>query len=402
MNTFTLSNLGARRARFVLTVAALALFTTACPSSAPVVVEDDSWRPPDLAGLGVVDAYNVGIEALHQEPPDYVTARASFERVVEQTDLVWEASMNLGVIYTDLALYSDAGDAFNTVLRAEPESPADIEAYMGLGKAYALWGLRDEALEAYRSVIQADNENVLARLNIAAIYVDNGDPDQARQFIREVLVAEQNNVDALNLLGRIYNAEGDRQMATYLWEKSLGLDANAVDALNNMALLDVDDGKMGRAARQFARVASNDPANVAAHMNLGAIYLNHINYGDALYEFEQVLALRPRHESALMGRAAALYGLGENAEAYAAYSSVVDNYGENDAAMFRAGDIAFRDLDDLDAAEQWFRRNLSQRGMNPESCDRTDEACARLLSIARRRRRGVDEREFEGSASAES
>jgi tetratricopeptide (TPR) repeat protein len=366
------------RTLFALFASALVVWTTGCPSTPPVVVDIDPIASVD--SLGMEAAYQSGVEALAETPPNYELARASFERVValDTHDLVWEAHMNLGVVYTDLALYPDAVESFDHVLRLQPDS---IEARLGKGKAYALWGNLEQALAAYREVLQMAPDNLEAKLNIAAIYVDRGDTAQARTFIGEVLVAEQNNVDALNLLGRIYAREGDEQMATYLWEKAVQQNPEASDALNNLALLQVEGGTMSRAARQFMSVTEADPANIAAHLNLGAIYLDHINYAGALDEFEQVLSLRPRHETALMGRAAALWGMDQPEDARTAYERVVEYYPDNAQAMWRLGDLNFRVLDDVAAATRWYEGNLRARGMDPVSCDRSDEVCARLQGI---------------------
>lgn len=361
-------------------------------SSGPTVVEPTLTIPDDVGTVSgqTILAFEQGVEALDALPPDYATARTKFEQVVADTDELWEAWMNLGVLYTDLALYSDAENAFNQVLTAQPDS---LEARIGLGRAYALWGQREDALEQYRDVIRASEEDeertddeeallVEAQVNIAAVFVETADFGQARFKISEILVLDQNNPDALNLLGRIYHAEGDEQMAVYLWEKVLGLDENNADALNNMGLMQVQKGELGRAVRQFSRVIDLDPANVAAHLNLGAIYLDHLNFESSLSEFEQSLTLRPRNETALMGRAASLYGMGDSQAAYDAYSEVSQNYTDNCQAMWRLGELAFRDLDDVASATDWYDRNLRCRGLNATTCDPSnDEVCARINAI---------------------
>ena len=331
-----------------------------------------------------VEAFEEGVSNLESMPPDYVAARANFEEVVALDPDFWEAWMNLGVLYTDLALYSDAVAAFEQVLEWPDltEDPDVLAATMGIGRAHALGGNTASALQAYGDVIRQDDTNLDARNNIAAIYVENGDHAQARTFIGEVLIAEQNNVGALNLLARIYSQEGNVQMASYLWEKVIELDENATDPRNNLGLMFVSDGEMSRAVRQFTRVVQNDPANVAAHLNLGAIYLTYLNYTGACGEFAQVVALRPRHESGLMGFAACAYGQGDAQVAYDRYLEVNGNYPENMRAMYRLGELAFRDLDDLASAESWYDRYLRLKGLNGETCTADDDpVCARIQGV---------------------
>ncbi len=268
----------------------------------------------------------------------------------------------------------------------------------------------DEVVEAETAPDEAgscdEGKGIEARTNIAAIYVSNGDYDQAQLFIKEILVADQNNPDALNLLGRIYHGNGDEQMAVYLWEKVLGEDEGNADALNNLGLREVSAGELGRAVRQFRRVIDADPANVAAHLNLGAIYLDHLNFENSLEEFEQTLSLRPRHEVALMGRAASIYGLGDPQLAYDAYGTVNQNYPDNCQAMWRLGELAFRDLDNMSSAMDHYSNNLRCRGVNIATCDGSvDEVCARVNAIQQMQRqtqpREPSEGELEGETTEE-
>ena len=383
-------------ARIVTRILLLSLALAACsgPQEVVTIVE----VPDDVGNVSgaTIQAFETGVEALEQMPPDYATARSSFEQVVADTDELWEAWMNLGVLYTDLALYSDAITAYEQVLEVQPDS---IDVRIGMGRAYALWGMRDEALGVYREVIQRDEDNLDARINIAAVYVDNREYDQARLFIKEILVADQNNDDALTLLGSIYHADGDDQMASYLWGKVISAqddddeesaegdevaeeDTVNTEALNNLALMNVGRGELARAVRQFTMVVELDPANVAAHLNLGAIYLDHINFESALYEFEQALALRPRNQMALMGRAASLWGMGDAQGSYDAYEIVTQQYTDNCQAMWRLGELAFRDLDNMSGSLDWYTRNLRCRGINPDTCEGSqDEVCARVNAI---------------------
>jgi tetratricopeptide (TPR) repeat protein len=362
---------------------ATALFACGGPDVVVTVIQP----PPEVVGVPerAVASFIAGVDALELTPPDYVTARSSFEDAVAAHPAFWEAWMNLGRLYTDLALYGDAVAAFESVRAASVADQTSIEAedldaaLIGVGQANALRGDSEAALEAYRTLIQRDETNLTARTNIAAVYVDAGDYAQARQFIGEILVAEQNHVGALNLLARVYALEDDMQMASYLWEKVMELDETLLDPRNNIGLMYVEEAEMGRAVRQFTRVVDADPANVAAHLNLGAIYLEYLNYTGACHEFSQAIALRPRNQSGMMGLAACTYGQGRAQQAYDLYHEVQVNYPENAAAYRRMGDLAFRDLDDLAAALDWYDRYLRLQGLSSSTCTQVDDDICALI-----------------------
>jgi len=402
----------------------------ACGGSQQVVEEVETVQEIeelDIPGVNprALQAYYDGVRAMNETPTNYTAALSAFQRAYDADPDFWEALENIGLIQMDLGMYQEAAATFrmerrvidDLVERGWPVLPRP-EILLNLGKALALAGSAQEAATAFGELLAEDPSHVEALANLAALSVQMRNYDAARDYIGELLEMSLNDVGALGVLALIAKEQDDRQMAVYLWQKTLaeidvtrealadeeqyaGLTDEEADRLriynesraerltkvlsdiqNELGIVQWTDGDHDSAELLFRLAVQNNSTNAAAHINLGAVYLDYANFDGACYHFEEALALRPRDEIGLVGFASCTYGLGDVDGAYDAFQRAFAEHGRNAFVAQRLGEIAFQDLNDPDAATNWFTRTLELRGINPASCDpSTNRECATLRSI---------------------
>lgn len=409
---------------------AVLLGSSACGGAQRVDEEEEEPEEPLVEEIvGVVPealrAFNEGIRSLRRSPADYAQALGHFERTLQLDPNFWEAWENIGLIHMDLMRYDEAVRAFeeqmalidDLVEREWPVEPRP-EILLSVGTAHALAGRPARAIEAFERLLGIESDNVEALANLAAVHAETGAHDEARQYARRLLQMSQNDVGALNVLAAIAKQQDDLQLAVYLWDKALDeiavrterlgdegqyadldeetamrvrmrnaerlarLNQQLSDIQNELGLVALGQGDVARAERMFRRAVGNNRQNIAARVNLATIYLDYANFDLACAQFAETLALRPRQLAGLIGFAACAYGAGDIDDAYERYELVMQHYPNNAHAASRLGDIAFQDRNDRDAALRWYERNLSIRGLNLQSCNRsTDRVCAAANSI---------------------
>ncbi len=208
---------------------ALGLALGACGPKPPPVVEE-VFIPPDIPGVtpAAVSAFYEGIEALDEEPTNYVAALDAFERAYALDEDFWEALENQGLVLMDLGRYAEAVEVFRTeatkidelIDRGWPVQPRP-ELHLSIGKALAMAGRTNEAAQEFAALLQIDPGNVEATANLAALMYRTGNAEAARTYVDELLVASRNDPGALNVIALVAKQEGDMALATYLWGKAL-------------------------------------------------------------------------------------------------------------------------------------------------------------------------------------
>lgn len=410
--------------------ASLALAAAACGGSQQTQVVEDTG--PEIIELDIpgvapaaLSAYYDGVRAMNETPTNYTAALSAFTRAAELDPDFWEALENVGLLQMDLGRYREAVETFRRQITLIDELvgrgwpvQARPEVQLSLGKALALSGDTQGAAQAFNAMLEADPQNVEARANLAALMFRARNYDNAREYIDELLEMSRNDPGALSVLALIAKEEGDMQLATYLWQRTLveidttvsalsdetqyeGLsedesgrlqryNTNRVNRLNKvlsdvqneLGILRAGEGDSDAAELLFRLAVRNNASNAAAHTNLATIYLDFANFDQSCTHFQEALALRPRDLQGLVGFASCTYGLGDVDAAYTAFQNAAREHADSPYVAQRIGDIAFQDLNDQDAALEWYGRNLQMRSMNPATCQPTaDAVCASYQSI---------------------
>lgn len=150
------------------------------------------------------------------------------------------------------------------------EYPDDPEIFFTLGNTYYDQAVPDLARTNYEKAIALDPKMIKARVNLAMLIGEIGEPDSARIILEDVLRTNPGDSRALTDLGTIY-----------------------------YNLKDVDT-----AVKYFNAAIQSDPKNAEAHYNLGMAFAENGLVLEAMREWRLVLDLVSEGDTADRARLA--------------------------------------------------------------------------------------------------
>lgn len=110
----------------------------------------------------------------------------------------------------ELSSIEEAKDAYERVLRADPDHP---DAHVNLGRLLHEEGAPAAAEQHYRTALEIDPEHETAAFNLGVALEDLGRIEDAIHAYRMALAIDPENADAHYNLAGIYERRGDKQAA---------------------------------------------------------------------------------------------------------------------------------------------------------------------------------------------
>jgi tetratricopeptide (TPR) repeat protein len=136
----------------------------------------------------------------------------------------------------------DLRKARDLFTRALKEDATYSQAAFNLGQVNQYLSESEASMNAYRNAIQIDPSYVDARLQYAALLIENGDPDEAIRQLNEVTGLEPSNSEAYSKLARAYWDKGVWGRTIEMADKAIALNRSneqahlwKADALRQMA-----------------------------------------------------------------------------------------------------------------------------------------------------------------------
>jgi len=268
-------------------------------------------------GKGKADQHNArGIELADRGWLD--EAVKEFTKAIELDPSGAHAHDNLATVYAEKKLYKEALAEYLTALRLEPESatahynlacflsthagdmaveqykeaieldPDYADAHLNLGMTYADMDRRDEAKAELQIAIQLDAQDPVARHELAALQMDDGDYRAAIALLNEVTRLEPTNNEAWLDLGICYAQKGFYQEAERCYGKARELQPDDVLLNYNVAALYALWEKPSQALPALKLALDKDPVKVRAWLAADPMFDSLKN----IPEFEQLVALQ--------------------------------------------------------------------------------------------------------------
>ncbi|GEM_PF-2060029 len=160
--------------------------------------------------------------------------------------------------------FTEAADAYRQALKLVP---GDANLLNNLGSAQASAGDRTGAVGAYEEALRSDPAHATARLNLAQVFLEAGEPAKARQQLEILAAAAPDDPDLLFRLGVALCREGLYNKAVETYTRLLELEPTA-DAYNNLGTCRAGAGDRAGAAAAYEEALRLDPSHDQARSNL--------------------------------------------------------------------------------------------------------------------------------------
>lgn len=176
--------------------------------------------------------------------------------------------------------------------------PADAGAHNNLGVLYWQKGLASEAIDQFTHALELDPRMEVARANLEIAYRASGHYDRIVAELQERLRRAPSDRDARWELGRAYASLGHHAEAAQEFETLLAWHPNDPAALIQVGVAERARGRLEVAGEWFALACERDPASSVALFHLGeTLYHRGLN-DQALAALQAAIARSPDNAEA--------------------------------------------------------------------------------------------------------
>jgi serine/threonine-protein kinase len=271
---------------------------------------------PDLPAAYVTLGY------LHtKQQPEL--ALQEFQHALSLDEHNAQAESGLGLVYEKMGRLTEAEAALQKAVALRPGSWAGLD---DLANFYDQHGRYKEAIRELQIAQQLTPDNTQVLINLAAAYVDGGDPAQAplaEGLLKKSLLISPSYAAYANL-ANIYSQEGRHAEAAAANEKALAIDDQDYLVWFNLLnqyewMQEPDKIKMARekAIALLERAAKSAPRDATPQALLADVYAGQHNTEKALEHIQTTLALTPDDPQNLASIADAYENLGDHEQALA-------------------------------------------------------------------------------------
>jgi tetratricopeptide (TPR) repeat protein len=177
--------------------------------------------------------------------------------------------------------------------------PSDAGAHNNLGVLYFNKGLHSEAVSAFTRALELDPKMQVAQRNLEIAYFNTGYYDRRVAELREKLRAHAGDRDARWELGRTYALLGQVAEAVAEFTELLTFYPDDAGALVQLGLAEKGNGDIEAAQRWFEHARSLDAGSAVVHFYIGECLYNRGLNEEALVSLRRSTDLAPDNPDAL-------------------------------------------------------------------------------------------------------
>jgi len=250
----------------------------------------------------IVKVYQGSADPLHIEKDFRNIPRTPAERMaralpfqgVTDVEEFGRNYLSYGSVFFQRGYYDEAGDAFQTALRDDPES---AEAVYGIGSVLLNQGSNAEAQKYFERALKMrpTYPDTLPNSwnNLGLIAGREGRLDDAVAYFQEALRLSPDHPIALNNLGSAYRQQSQWDEARKTYQRVLALNANDADANYGLGMVYAQQDDTAHAFEHLQQALKARPDYPEALNNLGILYLRTHQRDDAVASFEQAIQVAP-------------------------------------------------------------------------------------------------------------
>jgi tetratricopeptide (TPR) repeat protein/peroxiredoxin len=222
-------------------------------------------------------------------------ALAAFERTAK-LDPIPITLFNLGTLYAKSGKSAAAKDAFERVLRIQPDY---AEAGNSLGAILAQSGDVQGAIARFRAALKTKPDFPDALNNLGYALFQTGRETEARELYEKALSLQPDFPEAFNNLGIFFGQQGDLDRAERYFRQAVENRPEYGEAGNNLALVLAARGDAPGAIVLLQRLLERNPAFEMTYVTLAKVYLNTGRRKEGMQVLELLLQRNPKHPFAL-------------------------------------------------------------------------------------------------------
>lgn len=298
--------------RFKIVIVLLALLATACnQESHESLLAEGAKLLKEGNAKGAVVIYKTCLERFPNDPtPRFELARAYLQigkpdqaenelRKLQDTGaLPPEIHLAMGKIKLAQRRPAQARTEFQAQL---DQTPQNAEAWEGIGLSYIQEKSFDQACQAFERALVLDPGLTVARSELAAILMDQGNLANAQHQIEELLSRHPDHHAGMHLLAQLQTAQGDVAQAAVTYETIKNKHPKDVLARSQEALirlLTMDQTQPAQAAAKY--LITNFPKRPEGYRLAGLVELRGNELNQAITNFQQALKQGPDVASNLL------------------------------------------------------------------------------------------------------
>jgi Tfp pilus assembly protein PilF len=294
-----------------------------CGSSSRSVGKGGKLETPKLPPVKpeALKEFDAGMRAVRLGGPDAL-AKAE-PRLLSATQIdsnLWEAWLNLGVVYFEDGEDDKAVDAFGKALDI---NPAATEARLGRAEAARRAGDSKLAEKDYQTLIRERPTVRLHYARLASLHRKKKKYEAGLEVLREALRQAGADTQIYVELALIYLGQGRFELAELVLRRAIAIDDKQPAVHNAIALVLLERGKDQAAFERFDYATSLDPKYVDARFNAASVLLDSGDFPRAKTMLEELIQQAPDDYDAKVALGLALRGIKDYKAAAKMWESVV-------------------------------------------------------------------------------
>jgi tetratricopeptide (TPR) repeat protein len=200
----------------------------------------------------------------------------------------------LGETQPDKVAKENLGKAIEHLEAVTRLDPSDTNSWLLLGKLYKVNSEGAKAEEALRKALNADPDSQGALVQLAQLYVDQGDYSQAIDLLNKV-PDDERDASLLSLLGYAYSQTHDYDHAVESYKDALDQDQENEEIRQAYAEALIGIGKLDEARTELMRILKANPENATAYLRLGHVDRQEGHFDEARKNLDHAKALQPEN-----------------------------------------------------------------------------------------------------------
>jgi len=248
-------------------------------------------------------------------------AEKEFTKVLKQDPNRDEVTLELA----KLQLAGGKSDqAFKLAEQYLAKHPGSVEGLELQGLSCAA-GKRFEDAEGYLlQALNADPARAKTKLELAGVYVAQGNTPKGKALLEEVVKADAKNIRAYYMLAALERSSGNPDGALEIYRRILGVSGSETQASYKMALILIEKGDLDAAGRVADELIKNYPKRGDGPRLKGIVSYYRKNYPDAIASLLTSIKLGPTLEGYhFLGLC--YYSRGELESALSQFRKILDN-----------------------------------------------------------------------------